>query len=489
MDGSASTDARTLASDPSYQVVLCSNMSGSVLSHKAVGNSDSPIHRLPCELLAHIFLLGHQRIKSHKRSLAIYLHTITAVCNLWREIALSHSALWTTIRFVWHPAMRQIQGNTTAEEMVKHRVQCLRKLLVTQAHHGPLNVHIDLRDLGAMLWEGFLVQLGEHSARCRTLSFTFAFLWESNKVLPQFLEHPLPELEDLQLNLLNMAPDHVFSDQCLHIPPGLAQWRLRSLGVFGFAQIPLYAINSKTLECLSFDLAPYPIAERMLSLLSSTPNLRKLEVSIRSETSINLRLNPRLHLPNLEQLTIVDTSHLDFALPRFDHDRDHIVQAAHTAMRSNPYQPRLDLTSLRKLVIRTTPKLDPWAVRDILDQFPSLHTFEVQHCSYLSHALLPLAPNPLRRRWPTMHLREDVEELTVVPHLSVLRIRDSVDLVEAGSAAPARLGTFLRDTMDSRPGMKIECDAESFVGSCGALHNLKAVSDERVEVMDFAVDV
>lgn len=56
------------------------------------------VHKLPNELLGGIFLCGLAPNPDLQQE-DLYLDTITSVCTIWREVAISNPLLWTDIRF------------------------------------------------------------------------------------------------------------------------------------------------------------------------------------------------------------------------------------------------------------------------------------------------------------------------------------------------------------------------------------------------------
>lgn len=460
----------------------------------SVGDAIVPlIHRLPYEILTHIFVIGHQTVKDsyNPQALSAYLRNITAVCSLWRQIALNHSTLWATVNLIKEPRLGSLPVYELFE-IIESQLHQVRKVFGAQGSHELLDVHIDLggNSAGAMGW--IIGQLRQHWGRCRSLSLIFQTSWEALEILSILSLYPLPELRDFQLSVMGQSGRGA-GEPILRAVNSLGTSQIRSLGIFGFTRFPFEQISGEALECLRLDLMSHEVAEETIRFLQSTPNLRKLDISIRSRYQLNLSPSSQLHLPSLEHLTLIDISHVPFALHFAEFEgRDILLSLAET-MRSNPHEPELELPNLREMVIRSTPKLDPWTIRDVLDQFLTLQTLEVHSCSYLSHVLLPLAPNPEQRLWPTMHMREDVdhEALVVAPQLKLLRFRDSVDLVESATpgTSTAVFSSIVHDIIESRPALKIECDVQSFSGSRGALQNLKISHEERVEVIDFAVDV
>lgn len=457
----------------------------------SAGNPIFPfVHRLPYELLAHVFVIGHQTVKDSYNSQALlaYLHCITAVCSRWRQIALSHSNLWATVRLIKEPKSGPLLDHETLE-IFQSQLRQVLKVFGARGSHVPLDVFIDLDGTSPGILGWIIGQLHQYWGQCRSLSLVFATPWEALEILSILSLYPLPDLRDFELSIMRQTGRGA-GEPLLRAVSSLDTAQIRSLGIFGFTRFPFDRISGEALQCLRFDLIPHEVAEQTIRFLQSTPNLKKLDISIRSSYPLNLSLSPQLYLPSLENLTIHDISHLPFALNLSETEGAEILDSLVQTIRSNPLEPNLELPSLREMVIRSTAKLDPWTIRDMLDQFLSLQTLEVHCCSYLSHVLLPLMPNPEQRRWPTMHMREDAdhEGLTVIPQLKLLRLRDSVDLVESAPPGTA-LSNIFHDMMKFRPALKIECDTHSFSGSRGALQDLKSSHDERVEVIVFAMDV
>ena len=52
------------------------------------------VHDLPHELISYIFSVGRD---GDDRVIVPYLRTISSVCSVWRNVAISTSTLWSTI--------------------------------------------------------------------------------------------------------------------------------------------------------------------------------------------------------------------------------------------------------------------------------------------------------------------------------------------------------------------------------------------------------
>ncbi|KAJ7505815.1 hypothetical protein B0H11DRAFT_1976312 [Mycena galericulata] len=62
----------------------------------------APIHKLPAELLAEIFLLATEQISLSRKQAIKKVQVLTRVCAYWRQVAHTTPRLWTTSIFIQH---------------------------------------------------------------------------------------------------------------------------------------------------------------------------------------------------------------------------------------------------------------------------------------------------------------------------------------------------------------------------------------------------
>ncbi|OBZ79878.1 hypothetical protein A0H81_01539 [Grifola frondosa] len=258
--------------------------------------TSSPIHHLPHELLAHIFLF-----LAHMSPVGKYILRICHVCKHWRAVALSSADLWTSISFhdldraqtfLRRSKSRPIQVYLDRKRLPDSTVNILTPHVYRiQSLHVALRNHYELEDLllglkhtAAPRLEELVLHMGH--LRCG---------WTSNWELADLLNTAIP-VE--RRSLSGLAP---FDS---HTP------MLRSLTLSHLRFYPWTASIYKHLIHLTIIAPPPPVAvQGLLDVLTGCPALETLVVRLSHFfSSFNTDTRPdfgRVGLGHLQSIEIL----------------------------------------------------------------------------------------------------------------------------------------------------------------------------------------
>ncbi|KAI0750295.1 hypothetical protein C8Q80DRAFT_1270015 [Daedaleopsis nitida] len=240
----------------SLKVTLVDQVLASI---RASSNHSAPIHKLPAEILSHIFAYVCTRRRANAESMPDHaaLITITHVCRLWRTVALRYATLWSHISLHHMSALAFARRSQTAL----------------------LTVIVSIR---GKRWQRKMGLLRRLLPRIRTLHVTVTWMDDLLKLADTLSSQHITSLT-LQVSIKRVNGRPVFLPSLGTIPPmfeGLSP-SLRSLTIltnihwcFPSGHFPgltsLRLIHDGSLDSMSFS--------HLLSLLSNTPSLEDLEV-------------------------------------------------------------------------------------------------------------------------------------------------------------------------------------------------------------------
>ena len=252
-----------------------------VVSDMGMINILADIHRyLPDELLISIFAEVHSPL------------TISAVCHLWREIAVNTAALWTTIRCV-------IEGQkSTPFEKVR--------TFVARARNAQVLVDVSVQGDASGLEElaSVLVPIFPH---CRSLCLSFTHFNPAKFFFP--LPDNMVDLESLVVTLGSSSDDPVFSRGLEELSIDLFQkqfapLRLRSFHLFAPQNVSVNFpefLDMSGMSALSLAIRMPPA--KILGLAARAPGLRSLDLMAHQSEPTDDHLVP-LSYPRLERQLI-----------------------------------------------------------------------------------------------------------------------------------------------------------------------------------------
>ena len=258
----------------------------------------APIHKLPNELLAEIFILGLANYQDlHQRSME-YLWAIGATCLFWREVALSTPRLWTSIIFTDH------QG------AIIETIPCCHthmRVCLLRSKDASITVHLRF-DWGSDSLKRVTDILIPHLPRCQSIHLHFANEYDAHKFLP--LPGRLPSLTEFTCTI---EDDYYFGDDTplplkLFSDPNNGA-RLQELRLDGELPVFFDEVDAEDLLHIHSTDGPNHSWNNAMALISRAHSLRSLTFRIRG---------PRPGVPfpkfTLPHLTHLATKALDFLL-------------------------------------------------------------------------------------------------------------------------------------------------------------------------------
>ncbi|KAL5631583.1 hypothetical protein ACGC1H_007192 [Rhizoctonia solani] len=292
---------------------------------RELANSRQSINRLPCEVLAHIFVLC-KRTKSRKQGHPdiFCLTSLPSICRHWRKVALDTKLLWSLITLSERPPFHfsalclDRSGMTTPLDI---EIRLSINLLCTQTK----------RDLNAThtLLDGFNFIVAHGGATFRWRSFWLytpaSVRIESHITALDFIgKYPMPSLERLEVKDDGLryegAEEHRRLGEILHNralvynPPPTRlkfvtlEWIPNS---YPFASLGRPHLVGLTRLEISFSIT-LPKLEHINALLAANLTLRALSIDTRlfyyilpdDSKHTELAHLPRIKLPNLKALAL-----------------------------------------------------------------------------------------------------------------------------------------------------------------------------------------
>ncbi|KAJ7202548.1 hypothetical protein GGX14DRAFT_370347 [Mycena pura] len=343
-----------------------SDFSGVEQPESVQGDSQSysivhPIHGLPVELLASIFVYCLPLDKQHLRPSGAPL-LLTRICGTWRAIALRTPELWSFVSFeLFHAPKERISAKISMlEYWLKHGAA--HPLSIYLHYRQPLDAAVPLLSAQSPRWQD--VDLFLHPM-----------------TLAKFSSLHLPRLRRLSLGCLQggvalTSPITAFSDA-----PQLCDVSLVKL-VPSTVALPWAQLTSFSCQCTDF--------RDGLSVLYLAPALKHLRLD--QECPLHIDLTP---VPELEPCV---HTHLESLAV-------HTHPAAPVALRL--LLPALTLPSLHTLVLPTLGPADVSAFAAFARRTPALTRLTLAVAPLPADALLPLlSPLPALARLGLHHVGE-----------------------------------------------------------------------------------
>lgn len=233
-----------------------------------------PVSRLPAEVLSNIFEL----VKLDNPFTCKWI-VLTHVCLEWRQIALTHKKLWTTIHV-----------SNSSRDM---------PLAFLERSHGCM-VNVEVISWGIPMHESVARGLSD---RVEQLSSFRLGIWDRTNFEWPIIAHSAPNLRDMKLFC---KTDHVR----LSVIPFrgvLPELRNLSLERFSLPWGGLCLNNLKSLNLYSIRSSEQPSIGDMLKLLSCTPLLERLRISqtdLTDEHQATGTFSGAIDLPRLNAIDI-----------------------------------------------------------------------------------------------------------------------------------------------------------------------------------------
>ncbi|KAF8718436.1 hypothetical protein AX14_011849 [Amanita brunnescens Koide BX004] len=290
---------------PQPTVIDAVDMAGDRSMTQKAWSLSSPIHRLPDEVLSHIFRLCLTRNHESNES-QMSPRLFTHICKRWTNVALAHSGLWCNISMTFP---------LTPAQLLETNILLLR----SKTH--PIDIQLDFRD-PQWDWEEETHQFGyvemslvirtllPHVARWRRLAVLtdtwlpmFCFLFTTSCSIVS-----APMLRSLSLSRCNAyfaGKDEMFKPES-HRPPlklfgGVPLTQLRNVSLVGvhidWSRSHLVNLHQLELKYHASDVMPS--LREFLDIFSACPDLTKLSI-IGSGPRMELE-RPTYYSPGPEQ--------------------------------------------------------------------------------------------------------------------------------------------------------------------------------------------
>ena len=465
---------------------------------------NGPITRhIPNEILSDIFLLGYQSCPLHRPGSEPerFLSTITAVCGLWRDIAIAEASLWRSIRYSV-PRISQI--SLTTNEISWDRISAY----MTRSRNRALD--FALWAVSPPRWSGrFLDGLDKkkngvlelffpYLQRCRTILIDLGGSRETTALVSQLFPLPgrMERLVDMRIILqmpnpvgdISVPPTSPPRSAVLFEPsnasplvtlllssnaPHVVDMRnvestvMEELEV-GFGIIPSTPMLSALLEKNSNTLSSLSLADcpRFRGLQNGTqpqpPILLPYLKSLKLESYTLETITRDISCPKLEELTIHG---VDSVRDRYDPRR--FVPIFGYRVHFRPGQFAGWSSSLRTLRILTT--LTSYYFQALLPELPMITSLAVVDRTIDQDSTAGLRVLVLLL----------TEQPTLVPNLAHLRV------FAQAAPAPAELqplgssAAMIVDILGARPALRVECGKGCLMLSEEEVEDLKTANPHR----------
>lgn len=270
---------------------------------RIVHNANAPIHKLPVELLAEIFLTAYnESLKEEAESRLLSL--ITAVCGEWRSVALGVPRLWSVVIISTFPTGREF-------ELVLQKA----KAFLFRSKDASLRMVIGLQDgnsgrLPKKKFQRVFDIAQPHFHRCQELRFNLSTLQPYFDCFP--LYGTLDRLEVLHIHASHWwttpegeKPTPIFSDQC-------TPTQLNSIIIMGMITIFPDKLSIAPIAHLHIDCNPNTW-DSNLAFVSRCSTLTSLGVIMLDIGEDDVSSSLRISLPMLKSLSIMDNFAFGFA--------------------------------------------------------------------------------------------------------------------------------------------------------------------------------
>ncbi|KAJ3907601.1 hypothetical protein F5879DRAFT_940767 [Lentinula edodes] len=232
----------------------------------------SPINRIPNELLVIIltYTCTKNSIIDPKRRYSMH---VSAVCSLWRELALSYPTLWSQFEVFLggDPEDSDYESDADDPPQAKARIntfyrqlECILDIYLERSKQELLSVRID----ASLIWVN-----GEHPVFAKLARSSFR--WKSvDFSVYLLLPHLYPSLKELQLPELETASIFQEGDEeqgALSIFAHAPKLRCLEIGFGGFSLEPTVLNSITKLECC-------PDSDDFYHMLEMCPNLQHLTI-------------------------------------------------------------------------------------------------------------------------------------------------------------------------------------------------------------------
>lgn len=286
-----------------------------VLQQKLLLNNDSATCRLPNELLAEVLLSGYGSHSSRSARLD-FLKTVTSVCLVWRDAAITTASLWTDIFY---------ENNARSEFRVGfHRLQ----EFLRRSRNASIDISLNMGSRTSKQNEARVLRLSlSHISHCRPFDVFCPHAGTFTPFMP--LRGAMNRLEVLNIRFHirdTQASTSLFTDENVsplrrlfinfvdsHLLKSVPTSELRYINltvrVLSWSDILRFISQCQVAEAIS--LATFGHFERVTATGAtyserfSLPRLKRLHIT----DDMALRFSRFMATPSLEELTITCDAH------------------------------------------------------------------------------------------------------------------------------------------------------------------------------------
>ena len=393
----------------------------------------------------------------------MYIGGITAVCVRWRTIAISLSALWTTI---WHSSSElQVLQPKYVESHVRTHLERAKgqRLDITISHHSRNDA----------LWKRLSRLLKPRYDRCHSLNLAFNSKKELNALIP--FQSAMPALTQLTLDFRgHLARRERIPVTIFTTAETLPLRRLTLLGGCPFSLEPL---KMTFLTHLRLMYKPVPLSREVLWFLEYTPNLRELDVTTVDDSSTSGHPNPSLpHLHTITFHSLLSRSSSIF-LPALNSKMLETLKVINDEFSSIPPN---HFPALRTVIFAPGP-LGHRQMRNTLRLHPTIENIEFHQRVDVEFAIQWFFPGPSEDAESDEDSTTSEPQTGQAPGLATLR---RLKLVQCRWSSPEHAGGFLAKILCRQESLHIESDEFGMSSSALSLMSLKEQYGDRVGILD-----
>ena len=401
-------------------------------------NVPATIYRLPCEILAEIFLYGRDS-QASPRWIVHYLASVSEVCSLWRSAAVTTALLWTSVYYNF--PTRQLSTITYARlsaYLERSKNASIDVSMVFAAEDAN----------AARIWE----LIRPHMGRCRYAKLMCPTIALVRMILP------LPgRLERLTHFEWGTPPEMGNSFDAANASP------LQSLTIFGpVNNSSLGAMFSEVLSPVSFGRAPNCNWPEVIKFLERCPVVKSIRVGFCQQNG-PFRDEAPLTVHTITDLSIVDhfpfSFHHFIATPKLRNltikGDGGLITSAHKV--SQPSWPRLETARIEHTIFCAPDTLVPF-----FEANENINSLSVISCGQHISVLLILLMGPMNHSINAdIHLKPPEKgplflRNDLLPFLRTLRFQNCRSGYRSGQVGPSLIALLGR-----RPHLHIECDLRS----------------------------
>ena len=329
-------------------------------------------HRLPNELLAEIFQLGHRGYDVSDNAVIRHLSAISSVCCIWRDVALNEPSLWTNIIYVEKENFRD--SSPTSNDLPPATEERIASYL-SRSRNSALAIRLVFRRRGRGLMQ-LQNMIYPHLSHCCNIDLHFSFSCHAFQLFP--LPPHLNRLAVFRCAVrgpgAQLSPLVLFSESdrrprlqklTLSMRDGLINLlTLASIDVGHLTTLQLSGMSEMWRDAIAFVSRCHSL--RNLNLAVPPERLQEpfppfTLPELRCLQAYGLEFTLAIHTPNLQSLTIFEA--LDGSL------LDHIP----------PVPPTLSFPSLRILRFMEADVMRP-EIQAFLQSNPTIEVLEFWAC-------------------------------------------------------------------------------------------------------------